>query len=428
MRRDPLDSRRPERTAAGFLASVFIHALLALSLFSLPSSTSEESAPESFSGAMVVSVTQQVPQKTAPVPVPRNAIPVPHARVVPRIRVAAAIPRSAQPHPRILHVLAKFKKKAPPNPTPAPVSSTAPNPLPTRAVIAVTPAPIAPVVPTAAPVKIAAVAIRIPPTVPPRPNPKAVPKPAPVRAPVQPTASPPKVTPRPIPSAPPATRASAVATLASSRPVPTPGAPRVTPVPKPLPTMRAGTAPTPGPRAQSSPGPHRGLAPAKAPSAARPVQVLPTPKPSVPRAPSVAHAAHQSLNQRLASLIPTAAPSFSPAPRKHYSFLNIPRPTPEPEPTPPPDVIAATKFLYTENVASQRWKQSILGTAPEERYVKMYVTAVRRIGFVKWCTGWVVRSPLAGDVKWIVEPRVSYICQGRLDPFTPPPREPSKGS
>jgi hypothetical protein len=135
------------------------------------------------------------------------------------------------------------------------------------------------------------------------------------------------------------------------------------------------------------------------------------------------------LNERLKSLIPTAAPSFSPAPATviHSGVPNITI-TPEPEPTPPPDVLAATKFLYVENVGAQRWKQSWLGTAPEERYVKMYVTGVKRIGFIKWCTGWVLRSPEAGASKWIVEPNESLICSGHLDPFTQPSPEPPNGS
>ncbi len=128
----------------------------------------------------------------------------------------------------------------------------------------------------------------------------------------------------------------------------------------------------------------------------------------------------RSLNERLKRLIPTAAPSFSPGPGKRYSFLTNLKPTPEPEPTPPPEVLAQTKYLYVENIGAQRWKQSILGTAPEEKYVKMYVTRVKRIGFVNWCTGWVVRQPAAGNQHWIVEDNVSYICAGHLEPFTPP--------
>lgn len=117
---------------------------------------------------------------------------------------------------------------------------------------------------------------------------------------------------------------------------------------------------------------------------------------------------------------------MTPAPPKSYNLLGSIKSTPEPEPTPPPDVIAATKFLYVENVAGQRWKQSWLGTAPEERYVKMYVTSVKHIGFVQWCTGWVLRAPIGGS-KWIIEPNESFICNGHLEPFTPPAPVPTSG-
>lgn len=110
---------------------------------------------------------------------------------------------------------------------------------------------------------------------------------------------------------------------------------------------------------------------------------------------------------------------MSPAPPRRYSGIGNLMPTPEPEPTPPPSVIAATKFLFVENEGGQRWKQSWLGTAPEERYVKMYVTSVKRIGFIQWCTGWVLRAPIAGSKKWIVEPNESFICSGHLQPFDP---------
>ncbi len=103
-------------------------------------------------------------------------------------------------------------------------------------------------------------------------------------------------------------------------------------------------------------------------------------------------------------------------------------------------MLAATKFLYVEDVEGQRWKQSVFGTAPEEISVKMYVTLVKRIGPIKWCTGWVLRYPMnsrsrAGYTidsdrdltpKPIVEPNESFICAGRLQPFTPPTPAPSQ--
>jgi len=216
--------------------------------------------------------------------------------------------------------------------------------------------------------------------------------------------------------------------MATPQAVSSPGSPQQVRVPHPAPAATArGTAPTPGPKAVGSPGP-RAAAPVKSNAVPRPVQAAPsTPRPAAAAAPK---SGRPSLNERLRSLIPTGSPvpTPSPGPRKHYSFLNGLVPTPEPEPTPPPDVLAQTKFLYTENVASQRWKQSWLGTAPEERYVKMYVTSVKHIGPVAWCSGWVVRAPMAGTQKWIVEPDEHLLCSGKLTPFTPPTPEPSKGS
>lgn len=215
--------------------------------------------------------------------------------------------------------------------------------------------------------------------------------------------------------------------VATPQPLATPGSPThvAIAIPKPAATAGQGTAPAPGPKPVASAGP-KGIAPVHGPQVARPVQALPATPPPAASAGRPSKRA-QKLNQRLQSLIPTPAPTVSPEGPKHYSFLNV-KVTPEPEPTPPPGVIAATKFLYVENVGQQKWKQSWLGTAPEERYVKMYVTGVKRIGFINWCTGWVLRSPEAGASKWIIEPNESLICSGHLDPFTPPSPEPPNGS
>jgi hypothetical protein len=158
----------------------------------------------------------------------------------------------------------------------------------------------------------------------------------------------------------------------------------------------------------------------KGPAVSRPVPAPATPRPS--RAAGGAAKKARSLNERLRNLIPTAAPSFTPAPPKHYAFNGSLVPTPEPEPTPPAEVLAATKFLYVENVASQHWKVWPLGASPEEIYVKMYVTSVRKVGFVNWCTGWVLRMPVTDNTNrhWIVEPNESFMCAGHLEPFTPP--------
>lgn len=208
---------------------------------------------------------------------------------------------------------------------------------------------------------------------------------------------------------------------ASPAPVATPGI--VSQVKVAQPNQQHGTAATPGPKPVGSPGP-KGVSPVKSVAPPRPVAIPATPRP----APVHVAARHKpTLNERLNNLIPTAGPSFTPAPAKRYSELGSIKPTPEPEPTPPPQVIAATKYLYVENVASQRWKQSILGTAPEERYVKMYVTSVKKIGFINWCTGWVLRAPIAGSSKWIIEPNESLVCGGHLEQFSPPSPLPTSG-
>ena len=277
-----------------------------------------------------------------------------------------------------------------------------------------TPAPIPATVPTAVPATVVAANIKTPPTAAPLPKPSAAPSLTPQTP--RPAAKPQLVTPAPQPSA---LEATAAPLLAQTTPqaVVTPGAPsqirvaaQATPgVPSPGPA---------GPKALGSPGP-RGVAAVKGPSVSRPIHSPATPRPAPP---SRAARRARSLNQRLQSLIPTAAPSSSPAPAKHYSLLGNLKPTPLPEPTPPPEVIAATKFLYVEDVASQHWKGWPLGSAPEEIAVKMYVTAVRKIGPIAWCTGWVARMPETDyeHRHWIVEPNQSFICAGHLEPFTPP--------
>jgi hypothetical protein len=406
LKRDPLDRHRPERTAVSFLASVVAHALVALFLFSVATSSSQQS-PESFPGGVIVTINSQPVPTSAPAPPVKVTQPIPHAPVIPK-PVAAARPRSAPPHPPVRHELAKFAPTAPPNPTPAPVSSSAPNPLPTQAVIAASPAPIPEHVPTAAPATTVAATIKVPPTAAPSPKPSIVPTQTPH-------------TPRPEPSVIQVT-AAPIAALATPVPAATAGAPSTVKIAA-APKQQHGSAPTPGPKAIASPGP-RGVAPVKTRAIPRPVQAPPaTPRPAAPGSGKK----HASLNERLHNLIPSPVASVTPEPRKSYYGIGSIKVTPEPEPTPPPEVIAATKFLYVENVAAQRWKQSWLGTAPEERYVKVYVTAVKRIGFINWCTGWVLRAPIAGSSKWIIEPNDSFVCAGHLEPFSPPSPLPSSG-
>lgn len=423
LRRDPLDRHRPERTAVSFLASALVHALIALFLFSVVTSSSEQSL-ESVPGGVIMTVSSRTVPSSAPAsPVPKVAAPAPHAPVQPKAR-AVAQPRSAPPHPRVLHVLAKFAPTAPPNPTPAPEGSIAPNPVPTQAVIAVSPAPLPLTVPTSVPTAaLLAASIRIPPTSAPLPKPSLLPTPLPRTPQPQPSAAPKArpATPLPEPTAI-AVTAAPIAAMASPIPVTTPGS--VGPVKIAARPQRHGAAASPGPKPIGSPGP-RGVVPLKTAAIPRPIHPLPaTPRPAPVHAP---RRRRPSLNARLQHLIPTAAPSFTPAPAvRQYNVGNI-MPTPPPEPMPPPQVIAATKFLYVENVGGQRWKQSILGTAPEERYVKMYVTSVKRVGFLNWCTGWVLRMPITdyAHMHWIIEPDQSFICSGHLQPFVPPSPLPS---
>ncbi len=415
--RDSQDRRRPERLTAGFVASLIFHALLAALLFSVATSSSQESSPESISGSTVVTVSREQPQRAVPAPAPTVAAPVPHTPVI--AKRSAGRPRVAAARPYQRHELSKFAPTAPPNPTPVPASTLAPNPIPTQAVLASSPAPFEPAAPTSAPAQVVAVAPRVPPTAAP-PKPTQAPTAAPTRAPQ----------PQPKPSAATATAAPIVA-VATPRPVATAGGtPQPNKVANPAPSASPHplSAP-PGPKPHASEGPN-GQAPSKPVAPARPVQVVPTPRANPPAAATIPSHGKPTLNERLKSLIPTASPSpsASRAPGKRYSFLNGLVPTPEPEPTPPPQVIAATKFIYEENVAKQRWKQSILGTAPEEHYVKMYVTSVRHLGFVTMCKGWVVRAPIAGNQHWIVEADEEFICSGHLEPFTQPSPEPPKGS
>ncbi|MHB8145043.1 MAG: hypothetical protein ACYDEU_04250 [Vulcanimicrobiaceae bacterium] len=89
-------------------------------------------------------------------------------------------------------------------------------------------------------------------------------------------------------------------------------------------------------------------------------------------------------------------------------------------PTPPPSVLARTKYVFQESPGAQHWKIWPFGAAPEERYIKMYVTSIRRVGPAVFCTGWLVRVPAAGNAFAIVEPNVTALCTGHLEPFVQP--------
>jgi hypothetical protein len=411
--RDDNDRRHPQRLTTSFVASLILHALLALLLFSIATSSSEQASSESVQGAQIVTVTSQAVPKTVAVAVPHAAPPIPHARTAPQ--QAAAQPRSAPPHPRVHHELSKFAPTAPPNPTPAPEASAAPNPQPTQPEIALTPLPIVAAVPTRVPARIIAATIHAPPTAPPTQAPTAAPTARPV----------PKIQ---QPKAPQATFAPLIARVTPQAVVtpgmtsqvqirkPTPGVPSPGPTRRPEPTISHGGAASPGPKTLASPGP-KGVAPVKSNAAAKPIQTVPsTPRPAAAQGKPASKASH-NLNQRLRNILPTPGPYAIATPRMYKGDISKIKPA---EPTPPPAIAAITKFIYTENVAGQHWKGWPLGAAPEERGIKMYVTSVRHVAGIQMCTGWVIRQPIAGKDPWIVEPDQTFPCSGNLVPYTPP--------
>jgi hypothetical protein len=414
--RDVNDRRYSARLSTSFVASLILHALAALLLFSLATSSSEQASSESVQGAQIVTVTTQAVPKTVAVAVPHAAPPVPHARVAPQQPIAQ--PRSAPPHPLIHHELAKFAPTAPPNPTPAPQASAAPNPQPTQPEISLTPMPIVAAVPTTVPAKVVAATIRVPPTTAPTQAPTAAPTARPVPKVVQPKA--PAATFAPLIAQ---IRPQAVVTPGLSSQIkiqkPTPGVPSPGPTRLPVPSTQHGGAASPGPKALGSPGP-KAVARTKVNAPVKPIQTVPaTPRP-VSAAPA-RKSGGSNLNRRLQNLLPSPGPYAVATPRRYQGDVGRVKPT---EPTPPPAILALVKFTYTENVGGQKWKLWPGGSAPEERYVKMYVTSVRRAGPVTLCTGWVVRTPVAGNTMWIVEPDETFPCSGHLEPFiapSPPP-------
>lgn len=392
-----------------------MHALLALLLFSLATSSSEQSSSESIQGAQIVTVTSQAVPKTVAIAVPHAAPPQPHAPVAPRI--VAAQPRSAPPHPPVHHELAKFAPTAAPNPTPAPEASAAPNPQPTQPEIALTPLPIIAAVPTSVPAHVIAANPHAPPTAPPTQAPTAAPTARPVPKIQQPKA--PVATFAPLIAE---VKPQAVVTPGISAPVqirkPAPGVPSPGPTHLPVPSVKNGTAASPGPKAIGSPGP-KAVAHVKTSGPARPIQTVPsTPRPAAgQQGKTAAKTPARNLNARLRNLLPTPGPYAIATPRMYKGDLANVRPA---EPTPPPAILAMVKFIYTENVGGEHWKIWPMGPAPEERAVKMYVTSVKHVGAVTMCTGWLIRQPIAGNVPWIVEPDETLACTGHLEPFTPP--------
>jgi hypothetical protein len=392
LERDPRDRHYRERLAGSTLASLVLHALLALVLVSLIMSSSQEGANENVEGGTLVTVERRTPAVVAQAPSASQAVPpITHVPRIAPIRHAPLAQPQTQRLPQNRHELAREAPTAPPNPREIPQQSPQPNPQPTQNVYEVRPStelPAAPIsVPTAAPV---AVAIKAPATIAPSPAPTAVATAARSPKPPVPTAAPTRrASPAPaVPTAAPTNAPVAVRTSAapSASPAPVPRAssspaPR-SGVPSPSPTTAAavpktrGTAPSPGPKGVGSPGPRAGNGPKTQPAPARPIELRPTPSPAPrsakPRPPP------PDINARLRALLPHNP--VHPASKQYAPPISLRGSL---EPTPPPSVLAQTKYMY----------ESRGGT---EARVLMWVTAIRKAGPTTICTGWLVRYPLNG--------------------------------
>ena len=158
--RNPRDRHYRERLAGSTLASVLIHALLALLLVSIIASSSEEGATENVEGGSVVTLERISPAVVANQPAAARAeLPMAHVPRIAPVRHAAMVQPQTQRIPQNRHELAREAPTAPPNPRPLPQQSAQPNPQPTQNVYEVQPrteVPAAPVsVPTVAPVSVA---------------------------------------------------------------------------------------------------------------------------------------------------------------------------------------------------------------------------------------------------------------------------------
>lgn len=411
MRRENRDARRPERLLIAFVASVLVHTLLAILLFSVASRSSEQSSEPQLGGEIVTlsSPTRTISRATTP----KSAKALPHPVVPHAARRAPA--QNARPNgaPRNRHELSKQSPTAPPNPPPLPVASPRPQTSPAQTTIADAGRAMIPAAPTSAPTAAVPPVIRVAA----RPAPSPAPQPTAVR-----TAAP--VTPAPIPTT--AATFAPVIADATPRPVASPalGSPKVvipkaTPgAPSPGPAQRPAARPLPGKEPKPGPKPASGktqVAPIRNPLPGRPVELPPTPKPSPPsarpRRTPPPPAPTRDLNARLRALIPHGP--LTPSSHEYRGDLGaIGRNV---RPTPPPEVLARTKFVFSES-----GKRS--GT---EDLVVMYVTDVRGEGPLTVCRGWLMRYPHVphpvATTKWIVESDVSYACSRRgLSPYVQP--------
>ncbi len=426
-RRDPTDRRYPERLAGSTLASLVIHALLAILLFSLVANSALEGATESVSGATLVTIERQVPVVAQAPAVTHEAAPMPHAPRIAPVRHApvAEPPRQKQPpqKPELSHIV----PSAPPQASPLPQASIVPTALPTeKPLFEKLPQPALPAVPTSMPsVATVAVTVTIPPTAAPSPAPTSVPAAHPSPHPPAPTAAPTRRPASPAPVATAEPRATAAPLMrASASPAPKPGVPSPSPTRGPALAKSAGAAPSPGPKGHASPGPRAGNAARAKPGNSHPVNVRPTPVPAHPPG-----GGGGDLNARLRALLPHNA--VVPSEKSYHEAIGLG----SLNPTPPPEVLAATKFTFEER-----------GTGGDAR-VKMWVTNVRHDGPFTICEGWLLRfprstqpptvqgtftHPLAGGISIsvggnpggvgppIVESHASTTCSARaLVPFNP---------
>jgi hypothetical protein len=391
--RDSRDPRYRERLAAGTIASIVLHALLALLLVSVIASSSQEGATENVEGGTIVTVEQRVPAVATNRKEVAAAVPVPpHVTRVAPLQHAPVSQPQTQRLPQNRHELAKQSPKAPANPRPVPQQHIQPQPQPTENVYEVQPQPAVPAAPVAVEtVGPIAVSVRQP-TAAPSPVPSARPVPSRSPRPASPTAAP-SAHPSPAPTQ----RATAVPTAAAiaratarpqASPAPAPAlrsspspAPR-SGVPSPGPSAPAavarttGTAPSAGPKGVGSPGPHEGVGTKTLSAPRRPVEIAPTPSPAPEPKPQKTRPPAPDINSRLRALLPNGP--VHPETKQYSPQISLRGSL---RPTPPPDVLAATKYLYRS-------------TGGSEGLVEMWVTSVRKAGLTSMCTGWLVRYPL----------------------------------
>jgi hypothetical protein len=390
LRRDPRDRRYGERLAGSYLVSLLFHLLLAVLLFSIATTSSQEGASESSPGGSLVTLEQRVPAVAVNPAPAQQAAPEPHAPVIAPVRHATPTRPKTLPQPPRKPELAKIVPSAPPQATPLPQASAQPKTEPTTPVYDTVPQTALPAVPTSVPTAVAvAVAVKMPPTAAPSPVPSAAPTQRPSPRPPQPTSAPTAKpqTPAPVASAsakptlaPVAVaRASAIpsaspaaAPVATAAPAKTPGAPSPSPTKgtATAPTT-TGTAATPGPKGKGSPGPRPGAGGPPRPGTPRPLTAPPTPSPAPPAKGGAS--GPPDINAKLRSLLPTGP--VAPTSKSYHPQLGLG----SMKPTPPPEVVAATKFIYQGS-----------GSGDE---VTMWVTATHREGPLLICEGWMLRFP-----------------------------------